>query len=339
MTNVFYFARYSQQENFATNNTLLLMYRLYEESRRRFQEFLTKLLDETADAPITALGLQMKQQEPSGKSVLDGFLYQDAVRIGIEAKGLGVEFDGGQLLNHLDRFDKSGSGYLLLLRPDKVDLTDQAWKELLEQAKKRRVIVSSITFQQIIDSFKECLRPHDDNLIELIDDFEAFCSEHRLLGTDDVTIFVPPCGQSFDINIKHKLYFCPSDWSRRNVKYLGLYKDKSVQYLGQITRIVHCERIGQQLVTLGADTAPLSHSEQLRVSAAMDDARTSTAGWDISVGHKFFLCEELLPTAFNKSSRGGIMGHRYLNLQGYLPAARRMSLAEIGAALNGKTWA
>ena len=61
------------------------MYRLYEESRRRFQEFLTKLLDETADAPIASLGLQISQQEPSGKSVLDGFLYQDAVRIGIEA--------------------------------------------------------------------------------------------------------------------------------------------------------------------------------------------------------------------------------------------------------------
>jgi hypothetical protein len=117
VTNVFYFARYSQRENFATNNTLLLMYRLYEISRRRFQEFLTKLLDETADAPIAALGLQMSQQEPSGKSILDGFLYQSAVRIGIEAKGLGVEFDKAQLLNHLGRFDRSGSGYgELLLR-------------------------------------------------------------------------------------------------------------------------------------------------------------------------------------------------------------------------------
>jgi hypothetical protein len=140
VTNVFYFARYSQRENFATNNTLLLMYRLYETSRRRFQEFLTKLLDETADEAIAALGLQMSQQEPSGKSVLDGFLYQSAVRIGIEAKAPGAAFDKPQLMNHLERFDKNGSGYLLLLRPDSVNLTDETWRELHDEAKKRRVI-------------------------------------------------------------------------------------------------------------------------------------------------------------------------------------------------------
>jgi hypothetical protein len=125
MSGVFHFARYSQRENFATNNTLLLMYRLYETSRRRYQEFLANLLDEKADAPIAALGLQLSQQEPSAKSVLDGYLYQAAVRIGIEAKAPGAAFNATQLLNHLDRFDDRGSGYLLLLRSDKLDLADK----------------------------------------------------------------------------------------------------------------------------------------------------------------------------------------------------------------------
>jgi hypothetical protein len=338
LTNVFYFARYSQRENFVTNNTLLLMYRLYETSRRRFQEFLTKLLDETADAPIASLGLQMSQQEPSGKSVLDGFLYQSAVRIGIEAKAPRAEFDKGQLLNHLERFDSTGSGYLLLLRPDKADLTDETWRELHEEARKKRVIVSSITFQQIVESFRDCLRPHDDELHELIDDFEGFCSEHDLLGTDDTTAFVPPCGQSFEINVKHKLYFCPADWSRRNLRYLGIYREKSVQYIGQISKIVHCGRVGQQLVQVGGDHLSLTRSEHSRISGAIDDARVTTAGWDISAGHKFFLCDELAPTAFRKSGRGGIMGHRYLNLQDYLTVPRKMTLAEIAAGLSGKSW-
>ena len=222
MSNVFYFARYSQRENFTTNNTLLLMYRLYETSRRRFQAFLTNLLDETADSPIAFIGLQMSQQEPSSKSVLDGFLYQSAVRIGIEAKAPGAEFDKRQFLNHLERFDRGGSGYLLLLRRDKVDLTEPTWRHLHEEASSRRVIMASITFQQIIDSFRSCLRDRDDELHELIDDFESFCSESDLLTTDDSTAFVPPCGQSFEINVKNKRYFCPSDWSRRNVTYLGV---------------------------------------------------------------------------------------------------------------------
>ena len=59
MSNVFYFARYSQRENFTTNNTLLLMYRLHEISRRRFQAFLSNLLEETADSPIASIGLRM----------------------------------------------------------------------------------------------------------------------------------------------------------------------------------------------------------------------------------------------------------------------------------------
>jgi hypothetical protein len=337
VTNVFYFARYSQRENFATNNTLLLMYRLYETSRRRFQEFLTKLLDETADAPIAALGLQMSQQESSGKSVLDGFLYQSAVRIGIEAKAPRAEFDKRQLLNHLERFDDSGSGYLLLLRPDKADLTDEAWRELHDEAKKKRVIVSSITFQQIIESFRDCLRPHDDELHELIHDFESFCSEHDLLGTDDVTIFVPPCGQSFDINVKHKLYFCPSDWSRRKVRYLGIYREKTVQYIGEISKVVHCELVGGALLKAGGGHPSLSSFEEARILGAMSDAGKA-AGWDITTGHKFFLCDDLVPTDFRKSDRGGIMGHRYLNLQGYLAGRKKMVPPEIAVELTGKTW-
>jgi hypothetical protein len=171
----------------------------------------------------------------------------------------------------------------------------------------------------------------------LIDDFESFCSEHTLLRTDDVTIFVPPCGQSFEINVKHKLYFCPSDWSRRNVKYLGIYREKSVQYIGQISKTLHCERVDDKLVNAGGGRLPLSSSEEERISAAMAEA-SATTGWDITTGHRFFLCDDLLPTHFRKSSRGGIMGHRYLNLQEDLPALRKMALPEIATELRDITW-
>ena len=269
--------------------------------------------------------------------MLDGFLYQSAVRIGIEAKAPGAEFDKRQLLNHLERFDKGASGYLLLLRSDKVDLTDQTWRDLHEEATSRRVIVASITFQQIIDSFRSCLRDHDDELHELIDDFESFCSESELLTTDDTTAFVPPCGQSYEINVKNRLYFCPSDWNRRNVSYLGVYREKSVRYIGRISKVVHCERAGDQLVDAMGGRLSLSSSEQERISAAMAEA-AATAEWDIKTGHKFFLCDEMEPTDFRKSSRGGIMGHRYLNLEDMLPSLRKMSLAQIADGLRGKTW-
>lgn len=129
---------------------------------------------------------------------------------------------------------------MLLLGPDKINLADQIWADVHDRARGKRVIVSSITFQHIIDCFRECLRPHDDEMHDLIDDFENFCSGQNLLGTDKTTLFVPPCSQSFEINVRHKLYFCPSNWSRRNVQYLGIYRNKTVQYIGQISKVVHC---------------------------------------------------------------------------------------------------
>jgi hypothetical protein len=64
MTQIHYFPRYSQRENFETNNTLLLLRQLYNFNRFRFQKFLSKLLPEaiTEAGSALELGLQIKQQ-------------------------------------------------------------------------------------------------------------------------------------------------------------------------------------------------------------------------------------------------------------------------------------
>jgi hypothetical protein len=43
MSEVHYFPRYSQPENVVTNNTLLLLLRLREYSRYKFENFMEKL--------------------------------------------------------------------------------------------------------------------------------------------------------------------------------------------------------------------------------------------------------------------------------------------------------
>jgi len=90
-----------------------------------------------------------------------------------------------------------------------------------------------------------------------------------------------------------------------------------------------------QLVDATGGRLSLSSSEQERISAAMAEAAT-TAEWDIRTGHKFFLCDDMEPTDFRKSSRGGIMGHRYFNLEETLPALRKMSLVQIADGLSGR---
>jgi len=46
MSSIHYFQRYSQPENVATNNTLLLLSRLYHDSPNKFKGFLNDLLDD-----------------------------------------------------------------------------------------------------------------------------------------------------------------------------------------------------------------------------------------------------------------------------------------------------
>ena len=338
MSNVFYFPRYSQRENFVTNNALLLMYRLYEASRRQYQIFLEHLLEESADVPIQAIGFRLQQQISSGTSVLDGYLHQSEVRIGIETKSTGAPFRSDQLLNHLDRFPDGGSGYLLLLRTEKEDLSQKKWDELHSKAKRKGVIVSSTTFRKIIESFRGCIRQHDDDLQELIDDYEDFCAGEGLLDTCDSQIFVPPCGLSYPINESNALYFCPSDWSRRRTRYLGIYLQKAVRLIGEISKIVHCELQNGKLTARNDDGSlvSLTKLEEDRIRAAMHEAEELN-GWTIETGHKFYLCDELIKTNYRKATPGGIMGHRYLDISNMI-GKKRPTLQELANALAQQTW-
>ena len=56
MADVHYFPRYTQRENFVTNNTLLLFQRLYDYNLRKFGKFLMEL-DENLESLFGPLGI------------------------------------------------------------------------------------------------------------------------------------------------------------------------------------------------------------------------------------------------------------------------------------------
>jgi hypothetical protein len=60
MKNVYYFQRYSQRENWATNNTLLLLSRLYQFNRLKFQRAIKEILGQGIELDIgSACGVQI----------------------------------------------------------------------------------------------------------------------------------------------------------------------------------------------------------------------------------------------------------------------------------------
>jgi hypothetical protein len=337
MTEVHYFPRYSQRENFETNNTLLLLNRLYDYSRLRFERFLAALLPDAAtevDAPFS-LGLQIKQQIGTGPSIVDGYLYKSSFKIVIETKRSSGGFYADQLIRHLAAFKSPAGGALILLSPEGLDLGGEPWSQLLREALDNNVAVISITFQGLIAAIRGCLNDFDEEMTALLVDYEAFCSEQMLLPVDKWTIFVPPCGRSNEINVQCRLYFCPASWSRREARYLGIYYDKAVRQIGTISKVVDCEiRDGR---FIGEKAIALTDEERARILRAAQ-LGMEKEGWDLTTGHKFFLCDDMRDTLFRKSTPRGIQGHRYFDLRDFMPDGVPSNLPEIAERLASLNW-
>jgi hypothetical protein len=242
--------------------------------------------------------LHFRQQRGTGKSVLDGYISQDSVKIAVETK-LGDSFDLEQLERHLSVFGAEQHKLLILLSPALRD--DSRLKDIRADAKKRGIQVIYKSFEEIIRIMTSCLSDHDEEMTALVDDYESFCSEWDLLPRDQYTMFVPTCAESFEDNLEFGLYYCPVTYSRRKTKYLGIYSNKAVRAIGQLVKTVACN------VNLTSNEVILEHEQQLT-----DDEKQRIIGatrkapshdYDVTVGHKCFLCDKTTKTEFCKTTR------------------------------------
>ena len=334
MRSVHYFPRYSQRENVVTNNTLLLFARLMETSRSRFEEFLGKLAGDS-DLHFSPQWLRIGQQKKSATSVVDGFIAQDSVKIAVETK-LGEAFDSDQLMRHLATFERENHKLLILLCPIVRSQPGAAFDKFIDAAREQGVGFLHTSFEKVIAAFRAVLGKYDNEMEELIADFEEYCSAENLLPTDSHTVFVPPCGPSHADNEQWHLYYCPSNLTRRGAAYLGIYADKTVRAIGRISKVVACQIDAKAGTVVVSEGPPITNAEQERILAATRNA--PTLGWDITTGHKFYLCDEWATTDFRKVTPNGIWGHRYFDLRKEFPAGIPVNLEDIANQLAARTW-
>ncbi len=335
MSEIHYFPRYSQPENVVTNNTLLLLLRLHQFNRFKFEQFMD-LVCEDQEIELAGSWLQFRQQMGSGKSVVDGFIAQDSLKIAVETKLKG-SFDSQQLENHFGVFHGEQHKVLILLSPALAEIPTAQLVLLRRQAELQDIQLIHASFHDIVMKVRRCLSEHDEEMRALISDYESFCSELGLLPRDQYTLFVPPCGRSFEMNERLRLYYCPATWSRRKAKYIGIYKDRKVRAIGEISKTAVCTiDVPHCVVTVDGDTVALTPEEKERIIDATNDARSY--GWDITSGHKFYLCDSMGPTEFRKTSSGGIMGHRYFDLEHVLGSSLPKDLTSLATALRGHEW-
>ena len=336
MSEIHYFPRYSTKENAVTNNTLLLLLRLYQYNRYKFEKFMEALGAEE-EFQLPGFGLQFTQQIATGKSVLDGYLSQESIKIAVETK-LGDTFSLQQLKNHLAVFKGEQHKFLILLNKSADTRSRVQLSSLHKVAKRTGILVLHTTFAGMVKAAEGCLSPHDEEMIALVKDYELFCSGNDLLPTDEYTIFVPPCGDSVEDNIQFRLYYCPTARHFRKAKYLGVYADKSIRAIGTISKIVACDvDLKARRVKECKDQEKLTANEKQRIFGASVGAQKY--GWNLSRDRKFFLCDEMVRTDLPKKSKWGIQGHRYIDLKEILGHQKIPgSLDELARLLENYKW-
>jgi len=335
MRSIHYFPRYSQRENTVTNNTLLLLLRLMDFSRSRFEDFLTQLAGE-AELDFAPQWLRIGQQEKTLNSVVDGFIAQDSFKIAVETK-LEPVFRFDQLSHHLDAFADEDHRLLMLLAPSRP--ADASVEEFRAAAKKRRVEVLVTTFEQLIKVYKSVLTDRDQAMQELLSDFEDFCreSDRPLLPSDAYMMFTPPCGPSHKDNEALRLYYCPSDRPLRRAHFLGIYANKKVRAIGRVHKVADCtiDLTARAVSTQGNESLTEDERERIVRAAVLAPSH----GWDITHGHRFYLCDDWAETDYRKSSSGGIMGHRMLDLREVFPSQLPADIHDVASGLSRATWA
>ncbi len=337
MSEIHYFPRYSQRENVVTNNTLLFLLRLHQYNRLKFEKFMERLCAEQ-EVQLASSWLQFRQQKTTGKSVVDGFIAQESIKIAVETK-LSEGFDAAQLENHLALFGTEQNKLLILLSPSLGEIATQQLALVRDKAMARNIQVVHTSFEDIVKESRSCLSEHDEEMLALVDDYESFCSDMGLLPRDKYTMFIPPCRLSLAANTQFLLYYCPMERTVRKAKYLGIYANRSVQAIGQVAKIVACNvNVDDETMTVVDETQHLTDNEKLRILGACREALTRD--WDISAGYRFFLCDELEETDFRKITPGGIMGQRYIDLNNILGQNIPIptDVCELAQLLGQHTW-
>lgn len=330
------FQHYSQGENTVTNNVLLMLSNLYEINPKYYEEFIKGLIEDSDQYEVIP---NFRQQVGNrGDGIIDGHIQIKASKIIIETKLHGVEW-----INKLVKYTKSfdSKEYKLLLHlssakyPEKeIEKIENRLNELKEIGK---VNFHSITYQDLVDQLKELANnyPFEHYLQRLNEHFENYCIGMGLMPENNHVLRAMACGQSFDLNVKYQFYFDLASRGYRDFKYFGIYKWKSVRYIGLVENMIEADLNEKNELVIKNSKHPVTKGQEQRLIDAIIESVSD--GWGVAKNHRFFLLKDFEKTDFKKTSPGGIFRVRYFNLEKILgDIPDEMNL--IAEQLKTKTW-
>jgi hypothetical protein len=336
MSRVSHFQRFSQPENHATNNTLLLLRYFYQSSPFKIQSVLTSLLETDL-----SIGLAFEQQIRGDASIPDALITQEQLRIYIETKRGGV-LDADQIRRHLKSIaQKGGAGHAdgaILIGLTREPIADSQRKSLAAEAAAEGVAFTAVTFTQVTEALRAQCADFERELLSIVDDYENYLAVEGLLEARNQWLVVFPCGTSIAENARFGLYYePPSRPCKRNYRFIGVYNMKTVAYVGAVEAIAVATSDNGK-VSFSEEAGHLTANHRERITHAIEETRY----YDLKANpHRFYLVDSFAPTDSRKTSPQGIWGLRYLDLskivKGYNPR-QEYTTAQLAAALKGTTW-
>lgn len=310
MSAISHFQTYSQRENHVTNNTMLMLRHVYATSPRLLEDVLQALLEEDE----VEIGPRFEQQVGAAHSIPDAVLSQKALHIYLEAKhGDGLSND--QIKRHLnsiaEKKHSSNSAFLIGLTKNEINKEDQEnWKQ---QALSHGITFMATSYRELLEVLGSVCGSFQ-RLQEVFEDFQAFIGGEGLLPDQHRKLAAMLCGQSWQENIRHGVYFEPANrppkWTRAH--FIGSYRQKSVSHVGRIEASAICRKIDDQLLIDKVEMGELSSEQKDRIFEIIN-----AASYYPDLGaepHRYYLVDHFFETDVRKVSKGGMMGFRYLDI-------------------------
>ena len=336
MSQFVYFQKYHGKENVHSSNVLYMLQKVYYYNPRIFYKFLEELLE--SEEPDNWM-LQFKPQEKHAKGVTDFSIIQKSFKIVVEAKEKYNHFDISQIERHLEALknDFIENKIFLALAPFEND--QDIFMNLKQKHKEIKFL--AITYKQLHKKLASVTdETRDYELKDMIEEFYEYCNVEDLIDETDDTIMVRLAGSTMDFNIKeeNRIYYDKAGGKYSGFRYIGLYNNKSVKFVGKVVMVVEA-RLQNQEIQYELKYSKIGKIDETilkRIKNAMENQAQLYDNTDIP--HYYYLVDKFYPIEnFIKKSNRALYGKKkfFVSDLGLNPNAE---VEEIAEKMKNRYW-
>ena len=231
---------------------------------------------------------------------------------------LGASANPDQLRRHcrtiVDRLPGRKGSFLISLTSGQGGQTMPA--EVTAMANENGVTLVQTTFGELVAQVTT-LPVNDLALSETLQEFADFIFAQGLVPREEQIMVAMLTGTSWQDNLVHRVYYEPVDRSPkwRRAAFLGLYHHKQVSHVGRIICAVSAMQDETGQIAFGLpETGVIDEAGKQAIRDVIEAAQGYYPGLEGSP-HRYYVVDALTAMDFRKTSPGGMMGHRYFDLE------------------------